>query len=84
MYILLKTQPEVLAKYQHKFRDIMIDEYQDTNPAKYEIIKLLGDVHQNTGCVVGDDAQSIYSFQAGRPSKTSCSSKKIWVTIRRW
>lgn len=62
MYVLLKTQPEVLAKYQHKFRYIMIDEYQDTNPAQYEIIKLLGDVHQNI-CVVGDDAQSIYSFR---------------------
>ncbi|MGF6845134.1 DNA helicase-2/ATP-dependent DNA helicase PcrA [Chitinophaga sp. W3I9] len=62
MYILLKTFPEVLHKYQHKFKYIMIDEYQDTNPAQYEIIKLLGAVNENI-CVVGDDAQSIYSFR---------------------
>lgn len=62
MYELLKTFPEVLHKYQHKFKYILIDEYQDTNPAQYEIIKLLGAVHENV-CVVGDDAQSIYSFR---------------------
>jgi len=62
MYIILKQFPEVLHKYQHKFKYIMIDEYQDTNPAQYEIIKLLGAVHENI-CVVGDDAQSIYSFR---------------------
>ncbi len=62
MYELLKTFPEVLHKYQHKFKFILIDEYQDTNPAQYEIIKLLGAAHENV-CVVGDDAQSIYSFR---------------------
>jgi DNA helicase-2/ATP-dependent DNA helicase PcrA len=62
MYELLKNFPEVLHKYQHKFKYIMIDEYQDTNPAQYEIIKLLGAVHEHV-CVVGDDAQSIYSFR---------------------
>ncbi|HEY0608235.1 MAG TPA: UvrD-helicase domain-containing protein [Chitinophaga sp.] len=62
MYVLLKQFPEVLHKYQHKFKYIMIDEYQDTNPAQYEIIKLLGAVNENI-CVVGDDAQSIYSFR---------------------
>lgn len=62
MYILLTNFPEVLAKYQHKFRYVMIDEYQDTNLAQYHIIKLLGAVHENI-CVVGDDAQSIYSFR---------------------
>lgn len=62
MYELLKNFPEVLHKYQHRFRYILIDEYQDTNPAQYEIIKLLGAVHENV-CVVGDDAQSIYSFR---------------------
>ncbi|SHM30334.1 DNA helicase-2 / ATP-dependent DNA helicase PcrA [Chitinophaga jiangningensis] len=62
MYVLLKSFPEVLHKYQHKFKYIMIDEYQDTNPAQYEIIKLLGAVNENI-CVVGDDAQSIYSFR---------------------
>src|SRR5215213_4477780 len=61
-YELLKNFPEVLHKYQHKFKYILIDEYQDTHPAQYEIIKLLGAVHENV-CVVGDDAQSIYSFR---------------------
>ncbi|HNU13997.1 MAG TPA: 3'-5' exonuclease, partial [Chitinophagaceae bacterium] len=61
-YELLKNVPEALAKYQRKFRYILIDEYQDTNPAQYEIIKLLGAMHENV-CVVGDDAQSIYSFR---------------------
>lgn len=61
-YELLKTVPESLAKYQRKFRYILIDEYQDTNPAQYEIIKLLGAMYENV-CVVGDDAQSIYSFR---------------------
>lgn len=62
MYILLTNFPESLSKYQHKFRYIMIDEYQDTNLAQYHIIKLLGAVTENI-CVVGDDAQSIYSFR---------------------
>lgn len=61
-YELLKFFPESLHKYQHKFKYILIDEYQDTNPAQYEIIKLLGAAHENV-CVVGDDAQSIYSFR---------------------
>ncbi len=61
-YELLKTFPESLSKYQRKFKYILIDEYQDTNPAQYEIIKLLGAMHENV-CVVGDDAQSIYSFR---------------------
>ncbi|MBS4064781.1 MAG: UvrD-helicase domain-containing protein [Chitinophagaceae bacterium] len=61
-YELLKLFPESLSKYQRKFKYIMIDEYQDTNPAQYEIIKLLGAMHENV-CVVGDDAQSIYSFR---------------------
>jgi DNA helicase-2/ATP-dependent DNA helicase PcrA len=62
MHKLLTSFPEVLHKYQHKFKYILIDEYQDTNPAQYAIIKLLGAVHENI-CVVGDDAQSIYSFR---------------------
>ena len=61
-YLLLKTHPESLSKYQRKFKYIMIDEYQDTNPAQYQIIKLLGAMHENV-VVVGDDAQSIYSFR---------------------
>lgn len=62
MYRLLKLDAEVLLRYQNKFRYILIDEYQDTNPAQYEIIKLLAAQHENI-CVVGDDAQSIYSFR---------------------
>ncbi|PWT74868.1 MAG: ATP-dependent DNA helicase [Bacteroidetes bacterium] len=61
-YELLKNFPDSLHKYQHKFKYILIDEFQDTNPAQYEIIKLLGAVYENV-CVVGDDAQSIYSFR---------------------
>lgn len=61
-YLILKNHPDALHKYQHKFNYIMIDEYQDTNPAQYEIIKLLGAAHENI-CVVGDDAQSIYGFR---------------------
>jgi DNA helicase II / ATP-dependent DNA helicase PcrA len=61
-YLILKHHPEALHKYQHKFSHIMIDEYQDTNPAQYEIVKLLGAAHENV-CVVGDDAQSIYAFR---------------------
>jgi DNA helicase II / ATP-dependent DNA helicase PcrA len=62
MYRLLKEHPEALVRYQTKFRYILIDEYQDTNPAQYEIMKLLAAQHENI-CVVGDDAQSIYSFR---------------------
>lgn len=62
MYILLRRFNEVLAKYQHRFKYLMIDEYQDTNLAQYHIIKLLAAVNENI-CVVGDDAQSIYSFR---------------------
>ena len=62
MYILLKNHPDALIKYQRKFKYIMVDEYQDTNTSQYEIMKLLGAMHENV-CVVGDDAQSIYSFR---------------------
>ena len=62
MHELLRDFPDVLHKYQHKFKYILIDEYQDTNPVQYQIAKLLAAVHENL-CVVGDDAQSIYSFR---------------------
>ncbi len=62
MHFLLEKFPDVLYKYQNRFRYILIDEFQDTNYAQYAIVKKLGDVHQNI-CVVGDDAQSIYSFR---------------------
>jgi len=54
--------PEVRARYEHKFKYIMIDEYQDTNPAQYELVKLLTAAHNNIA-VVGDDWQSIYSWR---------------------
>jgi DNA helicase II / ATP-dependent DNA helicase PcrA len=54
--------PEVLFKYQQKFKYILVDEYQDTNHAQYLIVKKLAARHENI-CVVGDDAQSIYSFR---------------------
>ena len=60
--ILLKQNPEILYKYQDKFKFILVDEYQDTNHAQYLIIKSLAARFENI-CVVGDDAQSIYSFR---------------------
>lgn len=60
--LLFKQQPEVLRLYQERFRYIMVDEYQDTNGAQYELIRLLSKEHHNL-CVVGDDDQSIYSFR---------------------
>lgn len=61
-YELIERFPDILLKYQDKFRYILIDEYQDTNFAQYLITKKLADRFQNI-CVVGDDAQSIYSFR---------------------
>ena len=63
--ILFRDHPDVLAKYQEKFHYILVDEYQDTNYSQYLIIKKLSDIHHNI-CVVGDDAQSIYSFRGAR------------------
>lgn len=60
--VLLRDYPDVLHHYQHKFRYILVDEYQDTNFAQYLIVKQLSAVHENL-CVVGDDAQSIYAFR---------------------
>ena len=59
---LLNRFPEVLAKYQNRFRYILVDEYQDTNHSQYLIVRALSDRFQNI-CVVGDDAQSIYAFR---------------------
>ena len=59
---LFKENPAVLAEYQERFQFILIDEYQDTNMAQYQIIKLLAEKHRRV-CVVGDDSQSIYSFR---------------------
>lgn len=66
--LLLKTNelltrfPDVLSKYQNRFKYILVDEYQDTNHSQYLIVRALSDRFQNI-CVVGDDAQSIYAFR---------------------
>ncbi len=59
---LFKCCPEVLNSYQERFQYIMVDEYQDTNTAQFELIRLLADKYRNL-CVVGDDDQSIYKFR---------------------
>ncbi|MCL4639229.1 MAG: UvrD-helicase domain-containing protein [Olivibacter sp.] len=60
--VLLNQHPEVLYKYQTKFKYLMVDEYQDTNFSQYLIVKRLAAINENI-CVVGDDAQSIYAFR---------------------
>jgi DNA helicase-2/ATP-dependent DNA helicase PcrA len=62
MNLLLRDFPDMLQKYQRRFKYILVDEYQDTNYAQYLIVKKLAATHQNI-CVVGDDAQSIYAFR---------------------
>ncbi len=63
--ILFRDHPEALQKYQNIFQYILVDEYQDTNYSQYIIIKKLAEKHSNI-CVVGDDAQSIYSFRGAK------------------
>ncbi len=63
--ILLRDAPDVLARYQEQFKYVLVDEYQDTNYAQYVIIRRLSALHGNV-CVVGDDAQSIYSFRGAK------------------
>jgi DNA helicase-2/ATP-dependent DNA helicase PcrA len=63
--VLFRDHPEVLKKYQERFGYVMVDEYQDTNYSQYLIVKKLAAGHKNI-CVVGDDAQSIYSFRGAR------------------
>ncbi len=64
-YLLFQKHPEILKRYQDKFRYILVDEYQDTNFAQYSIVNLLARTNRNL-CVVGDDSQSIYSFRGAR------------------
>jgi DNA helicase-2/ATP-dependent DNA helicase PcrA len=59
---LMRRHPDVLERYQHRFRYIMVDEYQDTNMAQYHLLNLLADRYRNL-CVVGDDDQSVYRFR---------------------
>ncbi len=63
--ILFRDFPEILKKYRERFRYLLVDEYQDTNYCQYLIVKALASAHNNI-CVVGDDAQSIYSFRGAR------------------
>lgn len=60
--VLFRNHPDVLYKYQQLFAFVLVDEYQDTNFAQYMIVKKLAELHERI-CVVGDDAQSIYSFR---------------------
>lgn len=64
-HLLFRDNPDILQKYQQKFQYVLVDEYQDTNRAQYVIVKKLVEQHHNI-CVVGDDAQSIYSFRGAR------------------
>jgi DNA helicase-2/ATP-dependent DNA helicase PcrA len=61
-YLLFKENPDVLTRYSNQFRFVLVDEYQDTNSVQHEIVGLLAAEHHRV-CVVGDDAQSIYSFR---------------------
>ena len=60
--VLFRDNPDILNKYQHRFKYVLVDEFQDTNLSQYLITKKLSAVNQNV-CVVGDDAQSIYAFR---------------------
>lgn len=82
MYELLNRVPEVLHRYQNRFKYVLIDEFQDTNFAQYEIIKKLGAVYENI-TVVGDDAQSIYSFR-GATIENILSFKKDYPDAREY
>ena len=77
---LLNRFPEVLAKYQDRFRYIMVDEYQDTNHSQYSIVRALAAKFENL-CVVGDDAQSIYGFR-GANVKNILEFKKDYPNMK--
>ncbi|MGL4853527.1 MAG: ATP-dependent helicase [Phocaeicola sp.] len=64
-YLLLRENPEVRKKYAERFRYVLVDEYQDTNVVQHAIVQLLTELNQRV-CVVGDDAQSIYSFRGAK------------------
>ena len=79
-FLLLRDYPDVLDKYQKQFQYILVDEYQDTNSAQHAIVALLGREHQRV-CVVGDDAQSIYSFR-GANIDNILSFSKVYPTAK--
>ena len=78
--ILLRDFPDVLLKYQNRFKYILVDEYQDTNYAQYLIVKKLAARYQNI-CVVGDDAQSIYAFR-GANIQNIFNFKRDYPTVK--
>lgn len=78
--VLFRDCPDVLNKYQHKFRYIMVDEYQDTNMSQYLITRRLASVNRNI-CVVGDDAQSIYAFR-GADIQNILNFEKDWPDLQ--
>ncbi|HNQ61023.1 MAG TPA: 3'-5' exonuclease [Bacteroidia bacterium] len=80
MFTLLDRFPDVLHKYQHKFKYILVDEFQDTNYVQYMILKRLAAVFENI-CVVGDDAQSIYAFR-GANIQNILSFEKDYPDLR--
>ena len=77
---LFNSHPDVLHKYQHRFKYIMVDEYQDTNMAQFILTNKLAAVHENI-CVVGDDAQSIYAFR-GANIKNILNLKKHYPDLK--
>ncbi len=77
---LFKSCPDVLNNYQERFRYIMVDEYQDTNTAQFELIRLLADKYRNL-CVVGDDDQSIYKFR-GANIRNILDYEKVYPDAR--
>lgn len=78
--ILLRDNPDIVDKYQQLFKYVLVDEYQDTNRSQYLIVKRLCESHNNI-CVVGDDAQSIYSFR-GAKIENILSFKKDYPTAK--
>lgn len=77
---LFKTDAQVLQNYQERFRYIMVDEYQDTNTAQFELIRLLAGKYRNL-CVVGDDDQSIYKFR-GANIRNILDFEKVYPEAR--
>ncbi len=79
-FLLFEQHPDVLAKWEQRFRYVLVDEYQDTNFAQHRIVWQLTHLHQHV-CVVGDDAQSIYSFR-GANIDNILTFKKIYNNVQ--